>query len=61
MHYVLPDPYPGRCLNERGGHRCLDYDAVPHMCTFPEIVAGVETVVAVVWAVPVPLLWVKPG
>jgi hypothetical protein len=41
---VVPDPHPGRCKNYRSvthndGHveplRCLDYEAVPHQCTFP--------------------------
>lgn len=42
---TLPDPYPGRCRNHRTvsngvGHietlRCLDYENVEHVCSFPE-------------------------
>lgn len=37
----VPDPHPGRCLNTRydeASHsmlRCLDYEGVQHVCTFP--------------------------
>ena len=45
MFTHLPDPYPGRCLNHRtvtvNGYpqqvRCLDYENVPHECSFPEV------------------------
>lgn len=30
----MQDMYPGRCRNWRDGERCLDYDDVPHVCTF---------------------------
>lgn len=36
----MDDPHPGRCKNLRPHGlemlRCLDYDHVPHRCTFPE-------------------------
>ena len=37
----MDDPYPGRCRNHRTVGmdvlRCLDYEGVPHVCTFPEV------------------------
>lgn len=44
MYSALPDPHPGRCQNVRIRNRpdtsievvrCLDYEGVPHTCTFP--------------------------
>lgn len=40
MRIPFQDPYPGRCRNRRevGEQtlRCLDYENVPHVCSFPK-------------------------
>jgi hypothetical protein len=44
MFIEIPDEHPGRCRNQRvvfvNGYpetlRCLDYEAVQHVCAFPE-------------------------
>lgn len=72
-YIVLPDPNPGRCPNHRlfigpNGEsetlRCLDYAAVPHVCSFPEPKLRLDHGLG--WGtgnltVPKPLPWVKPG
>lgn len=35
MYFRLPDPFPGRCLNNRQGQRCLDRDGHNSKCQFP--------------------------
>ena len=68
----VPDQHPGRCLNMRvntgpNGEtewlRCLDYAAVPHICSFPEQRKWVsqDSWIMSTYRAPKPTPWVKPG
>ena len=72
-HIVMPDPHPGRCQNHRthigpNGEieqlRCLDYEAVPHVCSFPEPKSTYGSLTwgggSVTYKTPKPTPWVKP-
>lgn len=68
MYIYVPDQHPGRCNNYRHidgqMERCLDYEATPHVCSFPEPppkhyvwTATTHTT----YTIPTPKPWVKPG
>lgn len=63
MHITIPDLHPGRCQNTRHGERCLDYDAVPHVCSFPKPPppASSGRTNNHFHSAPKPKRWVKPG
>jgi hypothetical protein len=65
MHIDAPDPHPGRCRNYRtvGGTtlRCLDYENVPHRCSFPELPKPVHSDLASsMYRQSEPKPWIKP-
>lgn len=71
MSYISNDPNPGRCKNFRTithsdtyteSLRCLDYEHVPHQCSFPEPTYVVSTVQSNIFRSSElePKPWVKP-
>lgn len=73
MTIIAPDPFPGRCKNHRTELRnwqfvtlrCLDYEAVPHQCSFekPTLVPSVFEgyTISNNYSAPPPEPWVKPA
>lgn len=69
MNVNVPDPNPGRCLNFRrskyhpGMIRCLDYENVPHICSFevekPPLITHDHSA-AFAYMKDEPKPWVKP-
>ena len=69
MNITLPDPNPGRCGNFRASRfspgkwlRCLDYEAIPHFCSFEaeSRPSPIVNTTATYQSVP-PKPWVKPA
>ena len=69
MTFIVPDPHPGRCQNYRTVNhgngqaehlRCLDYENVEHVCSFPSPMST-PTQSLGVYTAPKPEPWEKPA
>lgn len=68
MFIEIPDEHPGRCRNQRvvwvngcpESLRCLGYEAVEHVCEFPEPPRVSTVKFSYTSVIPEPKAWVRP-